>query len=229
MPRTHLPQLLRGRNPWSKKAMDLRNICWSVNDSGFAISDIDKPTLLYNKNKACIRWSHSMTFKAARHTELRKNSVFKWVQDKTIFVKHVAGKTNPADIFTKEMCNGAHFHCLGDSFMCCLSNFVTTFLLETHHPRQSSHFLNNLAPLAAWVVLTAGASLSFLALVSNKFCCLVTTMSHLSSLGCIFLGVSIISPPLVLFDVIQFQWLLSFVLSCGIPFGCMDWGCLVCP
>jgi hypothetical protein len=168
----------------SKKVMDLHNICRSVNDSGFPITDIDKPTLLYNENEACIRWSHNMTSNAAQHIELRKNSIHKWVQDKTISVKHVAGKTNPADIFTKEMRDGAHFRHTHDSFMCCLSGFVNTFLLKTHHTCQCSYFLNNLAPLAAWVVLTAGASLYFVALASNMFYCSVTRMSHLSSLGC---------------------------------------------
>jgi hypothetical protein len=55
-----------------------------------------------------------MTSKAARHIELRNNSVCEWVQDKTLNVKHVAGKVNPADIFTKEMRNGAHFRRLWD-------------------------------------------------------------------------------------------------------------------
>jgi hypothetical protein len=50
-----------------------------------------------------------MTSKAARHIELRENLVQEWVQDKTISVQHVAGKTNPADIFTKEMRDGVHF------------------------------------------------------------------------------------------------------------------------
>ncbi len=163
----------------SKEIIDPHNICWSVNDSGFAITDIDKHTLLYNNNEAYIRWSHNMTSKAAWHIELHKNSVCEWVQDRTISVKHVAGKTNPADIFTKEMCNGTHFHCLCDSFMCRLSDFVTTSLLKTHHARQSSHFLNNLAPLVAWVVLTAGTSLYFLALVSNTFCRSVTTVTSI--------------------------------------------------
>jgi hypothetical protein len=168
----------------SKKVMDLWNICRSANDTGFAITDIDKPTLLYNDNEACVRWLHNMTFKAARHIELRKNSVCKWVKTRLYPVKHISGKTNPADIFTTEMHDSVHFCCLRDSFMSCLSNFVNTSLLKTHHACQQSHFINNLAPLAAWVVLTAGASLYFLAPVSNTFCRFVTTMSHLSSSGC---------------------------------------------
>ncbi len=174
---------IRATCAMSKKVVKLCNICRSVNDSSFLITDIDKPTLLYNDNEAYIRWSHKMTSKAAWHIELHKNSVHKWVQDKIISVKHVAGKTNPADIFTKEMRNGAIFRHTRDSFMCRLSGIVNTSLLETHHTCQRYYFINNLAPLAAWVVLTAGGSLYFLALASNVFYCSVTTMSHLSSLG----------------------------------------------
>jgi hypothetical protein len=50
-----------------------------------------------------------MTSKAARHIELQENSIREWVQDKTLDVLHIAGKLNPADIFTKEMLNGTHF------------------------------------------------------------------------------------------------------------------------
>jgi hypothetical protein len=50
-----------------------------------------------------------MTSKAACHIELRENSVREWVQNKTINVQHISGKINPADIFTKEMRDGAHF------------------------------------------------------------------------------------------------------------------------
>jgi hypothetical protein len=91
----------------SKKTVDLCNLSLSFTESGFPISDIKEPTILFNDNKACVRWSHNMTSKAARHIELCKNSVREWVQDKTILVKHVDGKTNPANIFTKEMRDGA--------------------------------------------------------------------------------------------------------------------------
>jgi len=74
-----------------------------------------------------------MASKAARNIELRENSVFEWVQDKTIAVKHIAGKINLADIFTKEMRNGTFFQHLRDSFMSRLSDFLQTSLLTVHH------------------------------------------------------------------------------------------------
>jgi hypothetical protein len=39
----------------SKKVVDLRNLSFSFTKSGFTIPDIDKPTLLYNDNDACVK------------------------------------------------------------------------------------------------------------------------------------------------------------------------------
>ncbi len=72
-----------------------------------------------------------MTSKASHHIELQENSIRKWVQNKTLKVIHVAGKLNPADIFSKEMKDGAHFHCLRDSFMICLSDFMNDLYLNS--------------------------------------------------------------------------------------------------
>lgn len=69
-----------------------------------------------------------MASKAARRIELRENSVFEWVQDKTIAVKHIAGKINLADIFTKEMRNGTFFN-ISVTLLChvCLTFFKLPF------------------------------------------------------------------------------------------------------
>ncbi len=94
-----------------------------------------------------------MTSTAACHIdiELHENSVREWVQDKTIAVKHFAGKNNPADIFTKEMHGGTHFCCLRDSFMSRLLDFLNTLLLESHTTHQRSQYSAALS--AAWVTL----------------------------------------------------------------------------
>jgi hypothetical protein len=165
----------------SKKVVDLCNLSLSFTESGFSIADINEPTLLYNDNNACVKWSHNMTSKAAHHIELRKNSVCEWVQDKTIAVKHVTSKTNPVDIFTKEMRDGTHFHRLRDSFMSWLSDFLTALLLETHHACQRSP--NSVSPFAAWATLASGASLYLSALAANTFCRSATSVSHLCSAG----------------------------------------------
>jgi hypothetical protein len=96
-------------NATSKKIVVFRNLCRSVSKSSHSLSGIKSPTILFNDNDACVRWSHNMTSKAACHIELQENSIRKWVQDKTLDVLHVAGILNPADIFTKEMHNGTHF------------------------------------------------------------------------------------------------------------------------
>jgi hypothetical protein len=116
----------------SKKVVDFRNLCYSISESGLPLPDATLPTVLYNDNDSCVKWSYNMTSKAAPHIKLRKNLVREWVQDKSIKVVHVAGKTNPADIFTKEMCNCMHFHRLRNSFMSRLSNFLSGSVLAIH-------------------------------------------------------------------------------------------------
>jgi hypothetical protein len=60
---------------------------------------------------------------------------------------HVADKTNPADIFTKEIRDGPHFWHLRDFLMCRLSDFLSTSVLAIHHTRQQSS--HSVAPAAA--------------------------------------------------------------------------------
>jgi hypothetical protein len=50
-----------------------------------------------------------MTTKQIRHMEMRENAVCEWVHNAFLKVLHVSDRINPADIFTKEMHDGAHF------------------------------------------------------------------------------------------------------------------------
>jgi hypothetical protein len=127
--------------------VDFWNLSCSVSDSGHTIDNLSSPTLLYNDNDGCVKWLHNMTSKTARHIELCENSICEWVQDKTLTVVHVAGKVNPANIFTKEMKDGAHSRHLRDSFMIRLSDFVNDSLLDLYHVCQRSP--NNVTPAAA--------------------------------------------------------------------------------
>jgi hypothetical protein len=124
----------------SKKVVDFRNLSCSVSASGLPIADIASPTILYNENSACMKWTHNMTSKAARHIEHRKNSVREWVRDKTVDVCHVANRINPANIFTKEMRDSAHFWRLRNSFMSRMSDFLCGSILALHH---NSHALSD--------------------------------------------------------------------------------------
>jgi hypothetical protein len=172
---------IRATNATSKKVVDFRNLSRSVSDAGYVIPDVDAPTFLFNDNEACVRWSHNMTSKAARHIELRENSVREWVQDGTIEVEHVSGKINPADIFTKEMRDGAHFRRLRDSFMSRLSDFLNDSILTVHHASQRGP--TTVSPAAAPGRATQNSSGYFAALSSSSFFRNLENISHLCSAG----------------------------------------------
>jgi hypothetical protein len=118
--------------------------------------------------------------------ELRKNSVREWVVDKTLNILHVSGRVNPADIFTKEMRDWAHFWRLRDSFMCRLSDFIQQSILVIHHQSKStSHMtLRQGVPLAASSKTVVAQKFFFAALCSIPICRTFSTISHLSSTGC---------------------------------------------
>ena len=118
--------------------MGIRNLAESVRASGFDITNTTAASPLYNDNESCVRWSHNMTMKQIRHMEMRENTVREWVQDSYLQILHVPGRTNPADIFTKEMRDGAHFRRLQDSFMCPLADFLQQSLLDVHLSRQQA-------------------------------------------------------------------------------------------
>ena len=58
---------------------------------------------------SCICWTKSMTTKGLRHIQIRKNGVREMVQRGEIDVKHIKGKINIADLFTKEDKDVEHF------------------------------------------------------------------------------------------------------------------------
>ena len=172
---------IRATNATSKKVVDFRNLTRSVSEAGYDIPDSAAPTVLYNDNEACVKWSYNMTSKAARHIELRDNSIREWVQDKTLDVKHVPGKVNPADIFTKEMRDGAHFRRLRDSFMSRLSDFLRDSILVVHHASHQTP--NTVAPAAARVHVCGDSLGYFSALNSSSFFRTLDHISHLCSAG----------------------------------------------
>jgi hypothetical protein len=160
--------------------VDFQNLLRSISDNDHTLNNISSPTILYKDNDTCVKWSHNMTSKAARHIKLQENSIREWVQNKTLKVVHVAGKLNPADIFTKEMKDGAHFHHLRDLFMTCLSDFMNDSLLELHHSHQRSQ---PITPMAAFVCLISGCSSYIAALASISFSPTLSNVSHLCNLG----------------------------------------------
>ena len=154
--------------------------------SGVSIADLDGSSAIYNDNEACVAWSHNMTSKAVRHMELRENSIREWVQDGSISVSHVSGKCNPADIFTKEMKDGAQFRRLRDSFISRLSSFRNQSLLEVYHRQlatPSSQAPSSILPAAATTSSYRDSS-SLLSVINHSSLFRTpTNISHLSSAG----------------------------------------------
>lgn len=72
---------------------------------------------IYNDNKECVQWSKNTTTKGLRHIQMRENRIRENIMSKFVIIQHVDGKTNLADIFTKEMKDTTHFVALRDSFM----------------------------------------------------------------------------------------------------------------
>ena len=64
-----------------------------------------------------------MTTKSNCHIKQCENAVQECVANGTLTVLHVSGKTNIANILTREMRDGANFQCLRDSLMCLPSNY----------------------------------------------------------------------------------------------------------
>ena len=79
---------------------------------------MQKPTTVYNDNSACVQWSSNLTTKGLRHIQIRENAVRESVLDKFIIVKHIEGKINLADIFTKEDRDSAHFIGIRNILLC---------------------------------------------------------------------------------------------------------------
>ena len=73
-----------------------------------------KPTVVYNDNTVCVAWSKSTTTKGLRHMQIRENAVRECVQSSFADIQHVEGKTNLADLFTKEDKDDSHFIILRD-------------------------------------------------------------------------------------------------------------------
>ena len=70
---------------------------------------ISGPVPVYNDNAAAVQWSYNMTTKGLRYIQIRENAVRENIQAGTVSVKHITGKTNPSDIFTKEDRDVAHY------------------------------------------------------------------------------------------------------------------------
>ena len=175
---------IRATNEAAKRTKDLLNLIDGVIINGLSLSDLSDPTKLFNDNEGTVAWAHNMTSKKVRYMSLRENAVREWVQeDKILDVCHVSGKVNPADIFTKEMKDGAHFRRLRDSFMISHKRFLDDALEALHQSRpRRDELLSSAAHFFNTVVLTSCDYLSVLRLHSDLRSS-EDNFSHLSTVG----------------------------------------------
>jgi hypothetical protein len=84
------------------------------------VKDVFMPSTntVYNDNMACVNRSNCTTTKGLRHIQMRENRFRESILSKFVSIKHIDGKINLADIFTKEMRDTSHFVELRDLFMC---------------------------------------------------------------------------------------------------------------
>lgn len=89
-----------------KHILYLRNL---LNELELGKEYLNNPLTIYNDNAACVAWSHNMTTKGLRYIQIRENAVREAVQNKIVTIKHIGGKDNISDLFTKEDKDTAHF------------------------------------------------------------------------------------------------------------------------
>ena len=80
-----------------------------IDDLSLTKELMSSPTKLYNDNMNFIHWSRNSTSKNIRHLQIQDNAIRESVQNRTVAIIHIEGKINPADIFTKEEIDIAHY------------------------------------------------------------------------------------------------------------------------
>ena len=110
---------IRATDECAKDTLSVRLRC-----DDLLLDDTNIATPIYNDNQGCVDWCKSTTTKGMKHVSLRDCAVRESVVHKELTIQHVAGKRNPADLFTKELRDGAHFRKLRNSFMTTREQFT---------------------------------------------------------------------------------------------------------
>mmetsp|Transcript_23736 Transcript_23736/g.34017 ORF Transcript_23736/g.34017 Transcript_23736/m.34017 type:complete len:111 (+) Transcript_23736:2220-2552(+) len=74
--------------------------------------NINLPTTIYNDNKGAVDWSNSSSTKGMRHVNIRENAVREAKEHNEVSICHIAGASNPSDLFSKEFKSDAIFRTL---------------------------------------------------------------------------------------------------------------------
>ena len=87
---------------------------------------------------ACVQWTKNRTTKSIRHIQLRENAVREAVQNGTITVHHVPGKSNPSDILTKEDKDSTHYISMRDCVVSAPIDYPLTYVDKKSAPSTST-------------------------------------------------------------------------------------------
>ena len=87
-------------NECVKFLLELSQILDFLNVKDIFMSGI---STIYNDNQACVNWSKTSTSKGLRHIQMKENHVRENKINNFVSIKHINGKINIADTFTKEV------------------------------------------------------------------------------------------------------------------------------
>jgi deoxyuridine 5'-triphosphate nucleotidohydrolase len=92
----------------------LIQLSFILDDLPISLPIMTLPSIIYNDNSACVCWSKATTTKGLRYVQIRENAIRESVESDFISVRHIEGKVNLADIFTKEDRDAEHFISIRD-------------------------------------------------------------------------------------------------------------------
>jgi hypothetical protein len=95
----------------------LLHLSFIIDGYGLTSEVMPSPTTVYNDNSACVNWSKNTSTKGLRHIQIRENAVRESCVNGFIEVKHIPGKLNLSDMFTKEDKDVPHFLMIRDHIL----------------------------------------------------------------------------------------------------------------
>ena len=87
----------------------LTNIRYIMEDLQLKTTFMPNATIIHNDNNACVLWSATMVTRGLQHIQMRECAVREEHAAGHIKCKHIPGKVNLSDMFTKEEKSDTHF------------------------------------------------------------------------------------------------------------------------
>jgi hypothetical protein len=92
-------------NEGSKSAMTIRHL-----SADLGLDEANDPTIIWNDNQGCVDWTKGTSVsKKLRHLNMRELVVRQYQKLGKITIRHIEGKANISNIFTKEIKDPVHF------------------------------------------------------------------------------------------------------------------------